>query len=173
MLSVEHRINTRMPTLLQQQLVLYEQVSEKWNAEFRDEVHERRVAQRRQLSRLLEFGLFLYDQICRIDQDWSNDSVQPQPQDPAVEPAAEIQRLYRWWCKPCDRLLAQVRELETKGYPLHVAEKFRQACAAARIKVGWDLERIASADAQLKLGGGRGMDEVFNELQGRPDGRGD
>ena len=47
-------------------------------------------------------------------------------------------------------------------------QRFREACADARTKAGWDLSRIAAADSELSDGGGRPVGEAFDELRRRP-----
>ena len=157
-----------MSSLLREQLDLYDRQATNWVDEYRDEQHEQLVGERRQLCGLLEFGLFLYKQIQRIDQEWGEDVIAPTVGATRAEPAVEIGKLYAWWCKPCGRLLDEITALESKGYPLHVAMRFREACADARTKAGWDLSRIAAADSELSDGGGRPVGEAFDELRRRP-----
>jgi hypothetical protein len=158
-----------MSSLLREQLELYDRQATNWADDYRDEQHEQLVTERKQLCRLLEFGLFLYQQIQRIDQEWGDDVIAPAIGGTTVEPPADIGKLYAWWSKPCGRLLDQIAAFESKGYPLHVASQFRDACANARTKAGWDLARIEAAEEELNGGGAaaRPMREVFDELRRR------
>jgi hypothetical protein len=154
-----------MPSLLQEQLDLYNRQTQNWPVHSGDEAHNRLVQERKRLYELLTFGLFLYDQIRKIDDEWGGDVLSPQTGGTAVESAFEIGRLYRWWCEPCEFILHELATLEAKGYPLQIADKFRLVCAEARTKVDWNPVRIERAEAQFASGGGRKADEVFDELR--------
>src|SRR5688500_4477094 len=125
-----------MTSLLQEQKDLY---GESWAGEFRDEAHEKLIAERRRLCRVLQLGLFIYKQISQIDEEWSEDSLSAEECGTAAERPAEIAGLYEWWLRPCPRLLNKVASLEAKSYSLpSIADEFRVACARARTKTAWD-----------------------------------
>jgi hypothetical protein len=153
-------------TPLEQQLKFYARQSQEWITSNSERAHENLLEHRGNLELLLKFGLFLFQQIQRIDHDWSRDSISPPAGGTVPERPEEIGNLYRWWCAPCHPILLDMESLASRGYPVPGGNEFREACAAARIKSGWDLNRIADAERQFREGPGRDMEEVFNELQG-------
>jgi hypothetical protein len=75
---------------------------------------------------LLAFGLSLFDFINRIDEVWRVKVFRGLvPYDPASDEV--IGDLYRWWLRPCDRILARLSELE-KHFDVEGSKEFRSAC---------------------------------------------
>jgi hypothetical protein len=160
-------------TPLQEQLALYERQSQHWIPGDSESAHEKLLEHRHNLELLLKFGLFLLQQIQRIDEEWSADIVSAGGGGTLPESPQEIGNLYRWWCAPCARISADIELLSSRGYPVPGGTEFREACAAATVKARWDLSRIADAQREFSKGPGRDMEEVFDELQGRARKEGD
>jgi hypothetical protein len=137
-------------TAIDGQLGLYEQQADSWKTD-----HDRAMAFL-DIDAITNFGLGIYKSIRHADQAWS-EAIRSGAMVLERENAERLARWYRWWIRPCDLLLGQIRELESEGYPVDNAAEFREACLHVRSALSIPLDTALSKDGG---GPGRAMEEI-------------
>lgn len=93
---------------------------------------------------LLQHGLSLYETVNWIDETWrSRMFAKNQAFD--QEMADLVEDLYKWWLRPCDVLLEELRNLE-RDFSVEYAEQFRSACREVKGLLTPDDEFFSGGD---------------------------
>jgi hypothetical protein len=140
------------------QLSLYEEQAEGWKADHNSAIDCLN------LEAVLGFGLHIYRCIQMADELWS-DTVRSGTLPLRREDADRLAKWYSWWIKPCDALVAEIREFEAQGYKVKDAAPFREACLHVRSALSIPLDRILRSAVDPSAG--KPMSEVRDAVRRR------
>jgi hypothetical protein len=121
-------------------------------------------------ERMLRYGIDLFYSIRLADKAWSK-QVQRGSEKFDPERVRSLYNAYRWWLKPCGRILSVLQESERKS-KVEGAEAFRDCVRTAERLVATDLEALLESSAQAAEGNSEPLtEEVWRELGYNPKGQ--
>ena len=115
----------------------------------------------------LKVGLQYFGRIREVDESWSR-AVQSGDVGYSERLAREIRRAYDWFFQPCERILAEINQVE-QFYPVDGAAEFRKAMQFVYSIRRVPIDELIRSTQQAIAGEARPLDEVMNELCGETD----
>jgi hypothetical protein len=111
--------------LIRSEVQLYQAQSEAWKPAHRS------AMRCGALERRLALGVFTFQQISQVDEDWRREVFAGRlPFSEQVETA--ITEAYRVWGTACAAFLQAIDDLEAEGYEVEGADEFRRCCREVR-----------------------------------------
>jgi hypothetical protein len=118
-----------------------------------------------ELDGWLRIGLSLLDLIRAADEHWSSRVRDGKAEWLGAE-LQEIRTLYREWLAPCEAVLSRIAEIDSRGYKVDDAKRFRDAYRRTRLLLSVDPTVLAEADESLAAGKGHSLGEVRDAIRG-------
>jgi hypothetical protein len=116
---------------------------------------------------VVAYANFIYDQIKRIDEEWSGEL------DAAGGAATEgdaraMQDLYAKWCGKAEEDLRRAAEFEARGERIAGLDRLRRAYYEARDVLSIPADRVRRAADSARQGRTRSLGEIRDELRRTP-----
>lgn len=142
---------------IEQLVSIYSENVEKIMAEHREAMACRDV------ETTLGLGILLFDNIRSRHQEWFAD-VQAKKQPYNINDAKGFADEYCTWKNATESWLRLVEQFEERGFSVEYANKIRSRYQDLSL-IDLDVEAVSRSFENLEAGGGKDLDQFFDELQ--------